>query len=60
VPEFDSEAYVAAAAPAVGIELTEGETAEVAAQFTRIHAFARLVVELELAPEEEPAPRFES
>ena len=59
MPEFDSEAYVAAAAPAVGIELTERETAEVAAQLTRIHAFARLVLDLDLAPEDEPAPRFE-
>jgi hypothetical protein len=59
VPEFDSESYVAAAAPAVGLELTERETAEVAAQLTRIHAFARLVLGLELALEDEAAPRFE-
>ena len=59
MPEFDSESYVAAAAPAVGLELTERETAEVAAQLTRIHAFARLVLELELAPVDAAAPRFE-
>ena len=56
---FDSDAYVAASAPAVGIELDAAEQAEVAAQLARIHGYARLVLEFELAPEDELAPRFE-
>jgi len=56
---FDAEAYVAAAAPAVGIELDAAERTEVAAQMTRIHGFAQLVLDFDLAPEDELAPRFE-
>ena len=56
---FDPEAYVAAAAPAVGLQLTPAECIEVAAQFRRIQSFARLVLEAELAPDDELAPKFE-
>ena len=56
---FDAERYVAAAAPAVGIELDAAERTDVAAQLERIHGFARLVLDFELAPGDELAPRFE-
>jgi len=56
---FDAETYVAAAAPAVGIELDAAEQTDVAAQLARIHGYARLVLDFELAPEDELAPRFE-
>ena len=56
---FDPDAYVAAVAPAMGLRLTASEAREVAAQLTRIHGFARLVLDFELAPEDEPAVRFE-
>jgi hypothetical protein len=56
---FDAEAYVAAAAPAVGMELTAPERSDVAAQLTRIHGFARLVLDFELGVHDELASRFE-
>jgi hypothetical protein len=56
---FDPAAFVAAAARAVGIELDAAERTDVAAQLERIHGFARLVLDFELAPEEELAPRFD-
>ena len=57
--DFDADAYVSAAAPAVGLVLSDAERGEVAVQLRRIHAFAKLVLEAPLAPEDEPAMRFE-
>jgi hypothetical protein len=56
---FDAEAYVAAAAPAVGMELTAAECGDVAAQLARIHGFARLVLDFELGVHDEVAAKFE-
>ena len=56
---FDPDSYVAAAAPALGLSLTPGECMHVAAQLSRIHRFAQLVLETELAPEDELAPKFQ-
>ena len=56
---LDAESYVEVAARAVGIELAPAERRGVALQLERIHAHARLVLELDLAPEDELAPRFE-
>ena len=57
--EFDAEAYVEVAAPAVGMDLTPAERTAVAAQLARIHGFAKLVLDFDLAPGDEPASRFE-
>ncbi len=56
---LDAESYVDAAARAVGIELRPVERRGVAVQLERIHAHARLVLDFDLAPEDELAPRFE-
>ena len=56
---FDAEAYVSAAAPAVGLMLTPSERRDVAVHLARIHGFACLALELELGIEDELAPRFE-
>jgi len=56
---LDAESYVDAASRAVGIELRPVERRGVAIQLERIHAQARLVLDFELAPEDELAPRFE-
>ena len=56
---FHPEAYVAAAAPSLGLSLTPLECMQVAAQFARIQTFARLVLDGDLAPEDELAPKFE-
>ena len=57
--EFDADRYVRATAPAIGLALTPCERAPVAAQMKRIHALAQLVLDFELAPTDEAAPRFE-
>jgi hypothetical protein len=59
MPNLDSESYVDTVARAVGIELRPVERRGVALQLERIHAHARLVLDFELAPEDELAPRFE-
>jgi len=59
VGPFDAEAYVAAMAPVMGMALTASEARDVAAQLARIEGYARLVIDFELAPEDEPAVRFE-
>jgi hypothetical protein len=56
---LDAESYVDAAARAVGIELRPVERRGVAVHLERIHAHARLVLDFDLAPEDELAPRFE-
>lgn len=56
---FDADAYLRVAAPAVGLTLTPHERAAVAEQMQRIHTLAQRVLDLELAPEDEAAPRFE-
>lgn len=49
---FDAESHVRVAAPQVGIELTPAECRDVAVQLERIHAFAQLVLELDIGPED--------
>ena len=56
---LDAESYVDAAARAVGIELRPVERRGVAVQLERIRAHARLLLDFDLAPEDELAPRFE-
>ena len=53
------EAYVAAAAPAVGLQLTPLECMQVAEHLKRIHGIASLLLEAGLDAHDELAPRFE-
>ena len=55
--DFDPAAYVAAAAPLVGLALTPEEQARIAAEFALILAIARPVLSRDLSPTQ-PAPVF--
>ena len=55
---FDAEAFVAAAAPALGLDLDAAHRPGVVANMARIAGLAQLVVEFPLAEADEPAPVF--
>jgi hypothetical protein len=55
---FDPLAYVAAAAPAMGIHLTQARQAEVAAAFALVMRIAAPALALSIDGADEPAPVF--
>lgn len=57
-PDFDPEAFVRSAAPAVGIAVEAIDIAEVAADLSRTAGFAALLQTVDGIDEAEPAPVF--
>ncbi|WP_300301964.1 DUF4089 domain-containing protein [Ferrovibrio sp.] len=59
-PPFDAEAYMAAAAQALGITLDEAWKPGVIDNLNRAHAIAQAFLDFPLPDDVEPASRFES
>lgn len=55
---FLPAAYIDAASAAVGLPIPDACRAGVAQNLARVHAFARLLLEMEELAEVEPAPSF--